>query len=903
MPFFAAAVIAASAGLVAVAQPAAAEPVNVVPDAKVVIGDIFRDLVADPLHQQVFVATYSPPTVVAIDAGGVVKQTVANLGYIMDLTISGDGSTVYALQGGDTRSIVAIDTQTYATTTVALPAVDCARTIAFTGGKLWYSYDSCADTTVGGVGVFDPATGIATTGVFTAKPGRLTALPDRPDRLFLAESGAGGVFRVYDVSGETPAEVATGGRSYCDDAVLTPDGERVLVTCGDLEIYRTSDLSREKTITTPGRSESVALSADGRFAAVSDNGSPSADSYLVHDLASSDTKVVRKFALDYYSPVTPRSVAFLGDTLVGVIRENSRESVYFKRYATKAATALTVKAPKGVRFSDRIRITGTLANGPANATVAVSRTDATGTHDLGTIPVPASGAFTFTEAPSVTGVNEYTFSSAEGEGHQPAVATASLIVRPRAFDFNNDGFAETVAGAPGENLGDDTDTGQLYILPGTRTGATGAGSRAIHQDVAGVPGSNEDGDLLGEITASGDFNGDGYADLAASLTGEDLGSAKNAGSVLVFYGSATGLTTTGVDTLSVSGEYGGFGISMAAGDFNGDGVDDLAVGEPGSYNGSAYVYRGMAGAGLSSNDRLPIYDPPGEYNENELFGYAMSAGDINGDGFDDLAVGSMYDWEVKQWSTGSVSVFYGTAYGFTSTSQFFTKDTSGVPGGSGSFNPDKGDSSDMFGAQVVLADFNGDGKADLAVGAPGSPVTGTDGKRKADAGTVTVLYSSGTKIGTTGAVQFTQDTSGLPGGAGSNDFYGSTLAAGDNNRDGFAELAIYSSGDAFVTVIPGGASGLTTSKAKAWTQDSSGIPGGSETGDHWGSSLRFLDVKGNGHLALVVGASGEDQGRGALTVIYSNAAGLTGTAAKFLSQDSDGVPGSGETGDGFGVFW
>ncbi|HEY1179492.1 MAG TPA: FG-GAP repeat protein [Phytomonospora sp.] len=906
LPFFAAAVVAASAGAVAVTPSAAladpaAEPVVVVPDAKTVLNGLFRDIAADPAHQQVFVATYNPSAVVALDSNGVVKQTVGGFTAVMDLVLNGDGSTLYVLDGNGTRTLTAIDTQTYAATTTVLPGTDCARTGAFTGGKLWYSYGPCDNSDTGGIGVFDPATGIATTGVVDVKPGRLAALPDRPDLLFLAETGAGG-FHLYDVSGETPNEVATGGRGYCGDAVLTPDGERVLVSCGDLEVYRTSDLSLEKTITTPGRSESVALSADGRFAAVSDDRNPNADSYLVHDLDTAGAKVVREFKLGTYEPVTPRSVAFLGDTLVGVIRENSRESVNFKRYATKAGTALTAKAPKGVRFSDRFKVTGTMTAGPAGASVAVTRTDRTGVHDLGTITVPASGAFTLPQIPSVTGVNQYTFTYAGDDGHQPAIATASVIIRPRAFDFNNDGYAETVTGAPGEDLGDDTDTGQLYVLPGTASGTTGTGSVAIHQDVAGVPGSNEDGDFFGEITASGDFNGDGYADLAASLVGEDLGSAKNAGSVLVFYGSATGLkTSSGVGGLSLSNAYGNFGVSMAAGDFNGDGIDDLAVGEPGTYYGSVTVFPGAV-TGLNSSSQLYFNNGhPGDYNENELFGYAMSAGDINGDGFDDLAVGSMYDWEARDWSTGSVSVFYGMSYGF-GTTQFFTKDTSGVPGGSASFNPDKGDSSDMFGAQVVLADFNGDTKADLAVSAPGSPVTGTDGKRKADAGTVTVLYSDGTKIATSGAVQYTQSSTGLPGNPGSNDFYGSTLTAGDGNRDGYAELAIYSSGDAFVTIIPGGASGLATSKATAWSQDSPGIPGGTETGDYWGGSLRFVDVKGTGYLTLVVGASGEDK-YGALTVMYFTAAGATGTGSKFFSQDTAGIPGGGESGDGFGTFW
>ncbi|GIG67127.1 hypothetical protein Pen01_34220 [Phytomonospora endophytica] len=895
----------------AVADPAA-EPVVVVPDAKAVLNGSAADLVADPVHQQVFVSLSIPASVIALDHNGTVKQTITGFSNPGEMVLSGDGTTLYVLDGNSTRTIHAIDTQTLARSSTVLPETECPRTAAFTGGKLWFSYASCTSIDTGGIGVLDPATGVATTGILTGKPGNLTALPDRPDRLLFSEWGTGGMFRLYDVSGETPVETATGTRPSCADTTLTADAERVMAACGDLEIYRTSDLTRERTITTPGGAGQIALSADGRFAAVTDGYHPGADSYLVYDLtAAASAAPVRKYTFDYNTSLSP-DLAFLADgTLVGTTSQNGTVTVHFKRYATKAGTALTVKAPKGVRFSDRFKVTGTMTDGPGvAATVAVTRTDRTGVHDLGTVAVSASGAFTLPQIPAVTGVNEFTFTYAGDDGHQPATASTSVTVKPRAFDFNNDGYAETVTGTPGENLGDDSDTGQLYVLPGTAAGTTGTGSVAIHQDSAGVPGSNEDGDFLGEVTASGDFNGDGYADLAASLAGEDLGSAKNAGSVLIFYGSATGLkTSSGVGSLSVSTSSGYLGSSMAAGDFNGDGIDDLAVGEPyaGYYGyGGVYVWRGST-TGLSSGNReyhdAEDYDVPGDGNTSELFGYSMSAGDVNGDGFDDLAAGAMYDWEVKNWSTGSVTVLYGATYGLVSAgSQFFTKDTSGVPGGSGSFNPDKGDSSDMFGAQVVLADFNGDLKADLAVSAPGSPVTGTDGKRKADAGTVTVLYSNGTKIATTGAVQYTQATAGLPGNPGSDDFYGGTLAAGDANRDGYAELVINSAGDAFVTVIPGSGSGLAASKAKSWTQDTPGIPGGNETGDYWGSSLRFIDVKGTGYMTLIVGASGEDK-FGALTVVYSTSGGLTGTGAKFFSQDSTGVPGAGESGDGFGTFW
>ena len=201
--------------------------------------------------------------------------------------------------------------------------------------------------------------------------------------------------------------------------------------------------------------------------------------------------------------------------------------------------------------------------------------------------------------------------------------------------------------------------------------------------------------------------------------------------------------------------------------------------------------------------------------------------------------------------------------------------------------------------------MTGDGFDELAIGAPGAPAVGADGVTREDAGTVTVLYSNSGTIDTThgiAAIEVTQLTTGVPGNPGKNDQFGTTLAAGDTDRDGKAELAVYSPGDTLVSVVPGGANGLVWSKAKGWTQNSSGIPGSTEAGDKWGDSLRFADVKGTGHHALIVGAPGENSGAGAITVIYGASTGLTSTGAKYFSQNSSGIPGAAEGGDGFGTF-
>ncbi|HEX2417812.1 MAG TPA: FG-GAP repeat protein, partial [Micromonosporaceae bacterium] len=291
---------------------------------------------------------------------------------------------------------------------------------------------------------------------------------------------------------------------------------------------------------------------------------------------------------------------------------------------------------------------------------------------------------------------------------------------------------------------------------------------------------------------------------------------------------------------------------------------------------------------------------PGTRHDGELFGWSLTAGDVSGDGRDDLAVGAIYDWDDLGWSTGSVTMLYGGADGLTGTgAQRWSKDTTGVPGSGGSFDPETDDDSDLFGYQVVLADINGDGRADLATAAPGAPVT-VDGVRKRDAGTLTVLYAGDGAISSAGAVEVSQQDTGMPGVAGQEDHLGVTLAGGDVTGDGAAELALYSDGDGYVTVIPGG---LSFDSAQGWTQNSDGIPGASEPGDEWGNSLRFADVAGTGMASLVVGADGENTAQGAFTVIPGTSTGLTGVGSRYFSQNTAGVPGTAENGDRFGAFY
>ncbi|MEZ4363716.1 MAG: M12 family metallopeptidase [Kofleriaceae bacterium] len=411
-----------------------------------------------------------------------------------------------------------------------------------------------------------------------------------------------------------------------------------------------------------------------------------------------------------------------------------------------------------------------------------------------------------------------------------------------------------------------------------------------------------------------DVNGDGYADVIVGVPSEDLPGVVDGGAVSVIFGGPGGLTTTdaflhrdqpGIADVAAAGDR--FGFAVTVGDFNGDCLADAAVGVP--YDdvngvvdaGSVQVFYGTL-LGLANDEVWHLGSPgvAGTAAAGDLFGYTLTAGDFNGDGFEDLAVGIPYKDLGALTNAGSVAVLYGSAAGLTSAgSQLWHQNSAGIQGVS--------DADDHFGFALAAGDFNGDGFDELAVGVPNEAVNGI-----ADAGVTQIIQGSIDGLTDAGNQLWSEANPGLPDTAEAGDHFGYTLAAGDFNADGRVDLAI---GVPFedvggvvdagsVTVMNGTSTGLLTGGALAWNQDTAGVLETAEVADTFGLALETGDFNADGYLDLAVGAPNEDVGAlnsaGAVQLLYGSAAGIATAGNTVWTQNAAGIAEIAEAGDTFG---
>ena len=492
-----------------------------------------------------------------------------------------------------------------------------------------------------------------------------------------------------------------------------------------------------------------------------------------------------------------------------------------------------------------------------------------------------------------------------------AGSTTVGAVGAPASDFDGDGRADIVLAVPGEDVGDAQDAGVVTVVYGSRSGLDRGTSQTIQQGASGVTGTAEAGDHFGRAWATGDFNGDGYADLVVGAPNEAVGDIDAAGSITVVYGGPSGLTGTGSAAFNQGGSVAGqaetgdrFGAAIATGDFDGDGYDDVAAGAPGEDVGSVVdagditiLYGG--GSGLQAARSRAFSQAGGVAGiaqRDDRFGAAVTSGDFDNDGRDDLAVGAPGQDLRGRADAGAVTVLYGSGAGIApSRSQQFSQ-----------FGKIKGkpQANDQFGSAVAAGDFNGDGRDDLAVGVPGE-----DLPRGADAGQVNILYAGPSGLRKLGNARFSQ-AGKVNGVVQAGDRFGAALAVGDFDGNGRDDLAIGVPGEdvgndtdaGSVNVLYGKAGGLRVAGDFDFGQGGS-MRGSAEDHDLLGSSVTALDLDGDGYDDVVAGVPGEDQSgvvdAGVAAVVYGGNGGLSPAGNESVSQ-AGAVAGVAEAGDGLG---
>ncbi len=533
-----------------------------------------------------------------------------------------------------------------------------------------------------------------------------------------------------------------------------------------------------------------------------------------------------------------------------------------------------------------------------------------------------------------------------------------------AGDVNGDGFADFIIGAQynAPEFGVGGNAGQAYVVFGSRDatnrqvvdltnldagdGFIIQGELGFRYDSAGysIPGSR-----VGEsVSGAGDVNGDGFADLIVGARYGGEGSDIIPGEAYVVFGKASGFGSPdggGRSVIALSslaagegfiirGNTGGYaaGDSVSgAGDVNGDGYADLIVGAPrGDDGGEAYIVFGKAsGFGSPDVSGRPVVDLTnlaaadgfiirGDMANDGAGNSVSGAGDVNGDGYADLIIGAPGGDDGGN-NAGEAYVVFGKQDNFGSVEgSGRVIELSSLSAADGFVIQGDTDNDQAGRRQISGAgDVNGDGYADLIVGARFADVTTSDRNTRDNAGEAYVVFGKASDFGNPdGANRQVIDLSSLTSGDGfiiqgarAGDEAGySVSAAGDVNGDGFADLIVgarfadvnildgddrVDAGEAYL--VFGKASGFgSVIDLESLTPADGFIIQGDAPGDYAGGSVSGAgDVNGDGYADLIVGAhEGDDAGiiAGQAYVLFGGPAGLsTETLAgdDVLSDDDD----------------
>lgn len=443
----------------------------------------------------------------------------------------------------------------------------------------------------------------------------------------------------------------------------------------------------------------------------------------------------------------------------------------------------------------------------------------------------------------------------------------------------SDPWAVNVVGVPGEGIGPRAGAGAVQLLP-TDTGANidGLASSLYWQGRGGLFGAPEAGDRFGASVARGDFNNDGWTDIAIGAPGEGLGPRDNAGMVTILFGASSGFSAQrstylhqdvpGVPGVGEAGDR--FGEALAVVDYDGDFVDDLVVGVPGEGIGPlddaglVHVFYGSSAGLAGVGSEVITQGTPGIFGAVEAgdeFGAAL-AGRLSY-----LVIGSPGEDIGAVEDAGLIHYLDGLTY--TSSPVWNS--------GGAAYPPEPGG---RFGSVLEMTDNH------LIVGMPLADVSGV-----VDAGRMFTFWRPPGTVTLGHADHFEQsglDFAIIEQTVESNDHFGASLSAREFSDGTFLLIGVpgedANRGYVHLVKLEGS---FRSEDWNFWSQDAIGFTG--EPGDRFGESVTF-GYRGS----IVATAPGEDDGAGALFVT----AGAPEWAR--FNQGSGGLEGAPEPGDGFG---
>jgi hypothetical protein len=354
------------------------------------------------------------------------------------------------------------------------------------------------------------------------------------------------------------------------------------------------------------------------------------------------------------------------------------------------------------------------------------------------------------------------------------------------------------------------------------------------------------------VSSKGDVNGDGYGDLLVSGSRLTNGSATTAGKVFLFFGKATGwakdlsiYTANVVFTGENANDRMGDSCAIVK-DLNGDGLDDIVLGSGMALSGkgTAYIIFGK------TSGWVPVYYVAnatativGDLSQDRVGSFVAGAGDINGDGFNDLMVGSPNKQGAVS-NEGKVSIFFGKAAGWVKGALLSTAGASFW----GATN------SNLGGYMMGPGDINGDHFDDLVMAGPSYNL---------NAGKVYIVFGAATGWATNVNLETSADASIVGYTQAAWMGWGLTIA-GDLNGDGFHDIVINAESDdavatdsgqvyIFFGAATGWAKNVNVSKADASFRGTTAL-------ENVGWMSDAGDINGDGMDDLFIGASGDDIG-------------------------------------------